>query len=217
MDSFGHVHTYEDLLRVNESFLIGAVPTTPYHNGPLNTETHELVGMLQILHQYGFLSVCGQPARVTQKSFIEGYLPRKHVVAWILFFKKKYAHDYYLKVHSFECVPVRKCSWICGSTGSNRRVRSHLLYDNFPLGRHAVITLFENTRQVCSTIPPGVGPHPGEDFHGYPVIQDVLIADTVKVVLAHRQFNVGSVESVLIDFFISSTETPCRGTCADPQ
>ncbi|KAF2229456.1 hypothetical protein EV356DRAFT_521087 [Viridothelium virens] len=54
--------TYSDVINLNMKFLRGDINYTPYHLGPLDPETEPLVPDLLKLHEYGVLTITGQPA-----------------------------------------------------------------------------------------------------------------------------------------------------------
>ena len=57
------VETYTDLLKVNLDFVNGKIQKTPYHLGPMDNPSPELIANLNKLHKYGFLTVSGQESR----------------------------------------------------------------------------------------------------------------------------------------------------------
>lgn len=54
------VHDYNDLLSVNLDFIHGILPESPYHGGPLDNPSQQLINDLDKLHRYGLLTVNGQ-------------------------------------------------------------------------------------------------------------------------------------------------------------
>lgn len=60
-DIFMHAETYQDLLDLNMAFLDGKVHFTPFHCGPIETETQVLRIKLLEINANGFMSVEGQP------------------------------------------------------------------------------------------------------------------------------------------------------------
>ncbi len=57
-----YVRNYTDLLKLNIQFIEGSIKETPYHHGPLENPSAELVKNLIKLHEYGILTVNGQEA-----------------------------------------------------------------------------------------------------------------------------------------------------------
>ena len=53
--------TFPDLITLNRRYLQGDIPTTPYHCGPIEEETHQLVSGLLRLHDFGILTYQSQP------------------------------------------------------------------------------------------------------------------------------------------------------------
>jgi hypothetical protein len=62
-DLFHQVRTYRELQDVNIQFLRGEIQKTPYHGGPVDSETIPLLSDLIRLNELGFVTVGGQPAQ----------------------------------------------------------------------------------------------------------------------------------------------------------
>ena len=99
---FESCQTYRELLRCNVAYLQGRLTRTPYHGGPVADETIPLLKDLVEVNTRGFMSISGQPSECEttvptagpwkgryvesqQKSYIEGYLPRKLLPAFLTY------------------------------------------------------------------------------------------------------------------------------------
>lgn len=60
---YSHVTNYTELLKTNLDFINGKTKKTPYHLGPMDDPSPELITNLNKLQSYGFLTVGGQESR----------------------------------------------------------------------------------------------------------------------------------------------------------
>jgi hypothetical protein len=65
------ITTFEELLETNIAFLQGEIGLTPYHLGPIASETQLILGNLIELNRKGFLSLEGQPGLCQYGEWIE--------------------------------------------------------------------------------------------------------------------------------------------------
>lgn len=123
MSKFETVQTYKQLLDTNIKFLKGEIEETPYHGGPVDTETLPLLEDLVMLNEKGFFTVSSQPSMKTkvfvdktwkkngiiqgnwwyeseQKSYVEGYIPKDQLSEFQSFIKK--TSECYYEVYIFE-------------------------------------------------------------------------------------------------------------------
>lgn len=69
-DIWFSVNEYKDLVNLNVKFIKGELSQTPYHLGPLDSETLPLVEKLIKMHARGILTLEGQPGICEYKQFI---------------------------------------------------------------------------------------------------------------------------------------------------
>jgi len=188
---FAEARTYDELLAANTAFLRGELPQTPYHLGPIDPETHALREALLELHAREFLSVCGQPANANQRSFVEGYLPIQWVSSWIQYYETHLRTEYVCALYTFQ----RRSTSSCCLWGETHRIRTVRTYTTFP-PKPFIVSKY--TTVIPADSDP---PHPGEDYRGCSSAIALLVGSTVKLVLAHRDFDGGSVEAALLAFF----------------
>lgn len=220
MIGFKDVQSYRDLQDVNILFLQGVLKKTPYHYGPIDDETIPLLEKLVTINDLGFISVMGQPAldeikfvdrtwerngqiygnwwyHVQQKSMIEGYLPKAYVEEFIDFMSNQ--PDYYYRIYDIQ---IEK-GWF-----GSKSIVLPVLHNAMPqqwvnITRDQVSkdasNLHEADWEDHTNIPSDMSPP--FDFRGYPNIENIMIPYTVKVVITSKEYNSGSVEDVLLDFF----------------
>ena len=72
-------HSYADLLAANLAFLKGEIHDTPYHLGPICTETRPILENIKKINERGFLTTGSQPSLkegdiYLQRSYITGFI-----------------------------------------------------------------------------------------------------------------------------------------------
>ena len=219
MISFKDVQTYRDLQDVNILFLQGKLKKTPYHLGPVDEETIPLLENLITINDLGFISVMGQPAldeikfvdrtwklngqicgnwwyQLRQRSVIEGYLPKAYLDLFLEFMVNQ--PDYYYRIYDIQ----KKTGWFGGYS-----FELPVLYDGMPRGLNITLVRvskdlnmldeadWDDPTNILLSIPPPF------DFYGYSNIENIMIPYTVKVVISSKEYNSGSVEQLLLDFF----------------
>jgi hypothetical protein len=90
---------FSDLITLNQKFLSGQIPKTPYHGGPIDEETIPLLPGLLKLHDFGLFTICSQPyeqdvyesgkkwSEYQQRPFISFIMPGKDGLS-LEFFKR---------------------------------------------------------------------------------------------------------------------------------
>ena len=62
---------FDQLIELNRKFLKGDIKSTPYHLGPIDTETAPLVQDLLRLHDFKLLTFCSQPLENQESFWVE--------------------------------------------------------------------------------------------------------------------------------------------------
>lgn len=228
MLAYKSIQTYQDLLDTNVRFLNGQIGVTPYCAGPIDEETKPMRDDLLRLHEFGFVSVCSQPAEknpprfiankwiyngrlcgnwwveTRQRSFLEGYLPTKWVDKWLAFMRSE--PDYYYAWYTLEEAEHKQ--WLCFGKTITSLVPKLQQY-TFPSVHDFALTLqksHERKEQLDAT-PWDVYTTWSKwsmvfDFDGYPNLHRVLQEeDVVKIFIASKTFGEGACEKVLLKFF----------------
>lgn len=209
---YRRIKTYKDLLKANVAFLRGKISETPYHLGPIDEETIPLVNDLVKINEAGFLSIEGQPALVEtdfvektwkypngriggnwwytieQKPYICGFMPTSQLNPFLHFMKNKKDYYYQIVVNT---------------------IPSQLLATTFPEERYNVTRsrshkVKSELSRVKWTNDTNINNEPEEDTRGnfdeYPICYK-LLESTVYVIIAGREYNKGSVETLLLEFY----------------
>jgi hypothetical protein len=89
------------LCELNRKFLLGGIPETPYHGGPIDPETIPLVESLLKLHDFQLVTESSQPyehsafklreewAERQQRPFVSFIMPREHGRSFFEMLKKR--------------------------------------------------------------------------------------------------------------------------------
>jgi hypothetical protein len=207
------VKTYKDLIATNVAFLQGKLPYTPYHGGPIDPETVPLMKSLVKINKAGFLSIEGQPSSHEvkfvehtwkdnegktagnwwyaneQKSYICGFMPKEHLEKFIRFMGNK--HDYYYQL-VINCTPTQMLFTTFPTSPYNvTRERSHKQKGQLSKEKWR---LYTNIWSID-------GDHdPRYSFDRLRNCYD-LLENTLYVTIASKEYNTGSVEELLMEFY----------------
>lgn len=218
---FDRVRTYQDLIAVNVAFLRGEIDHTPYHGGPIDRETVPLLGKLVQVNQFGFVTVCGQPAvdlesgfnektkkfwQVRQRPFLEGYLPKIFLPELLEFLHQQ--TDYVYNIWDLQWKTNGWWSRLFFQVPKHE-VQSTLLettmLDGWELTIGRATSMESQLEQmpwdIDTMYPPIQRYSPPFDFHGYVGVSNVLVPHCVLVSIAGKTFGQGSTEDLMLTFF----------------
>lgn len=215
---FQNIKSYKNLVDVNVAFLQGKISETPYHLGPINAQTIPQLTDLMKINKEGFLSIEGQPAMkvtefisrtwrnqqgqqqgnwwysIEQKPYISGFLPKKDLLSFVYFMKDQSDYYYQVIIHT---------------------TPSQLLFTTFPTSPYNVTRQKAHKRkQQLSSTPwelftnirrPDGHIDYRNDFVDFPMIYK-LLEETVYVDIAGKNYNQGSVEQLLLQFYHSKKQ-----------
>jgi hypothetical protein len=209
--AFAAVRSYQDLIDANFAFLSGKLDSTPYHGGPVGTETVPLLGNLRKINQSGFVTIEGQPALCEynelamngrkrydqeQKSHLGGFLPIQQAVDFVGFMKKR---------------PMYITVW---NTSTNK-----VMFSNQPSARYAVTrSRYAGTAAYDDNTVSHVQDHDYVDENFYlPNIIEVLRGKTVYVNLVGKNWCSGNVEDHVMEYFRSRAPNRNRRRSSSPN
>lgn len=218
MKVFHMVKSYKNLIDVNVAFFQGKISETPYHLAPVDEETIPLLNSLIKINKKGFLSIEGQSAlkvtkfisktwqnqrgqqegdwwySIEQKPYISGFLPKTDLLPFIYFMKDQPDYYYQVIIHTnpsqllFTTFPT--------SPYNVTRQKAHKRKQQLSL---TAWDLFTNIRR-----PDGSTDY-RNDFEDFRRIYEIL-EDTVYLDIAGKNYNEGSVEELLLQFYHSKKQ-----------
>lgn len=91
---------FSDLITLNQKFLLGHIPETPFHCGPIDEETIPLVPGLLELHKFGLFTIGSQPYEQVINESTKGYdeCQQRPYVAFIITGKDGLYLDFFNKL-----------------------------------------------------------------------------------------------------------------------
>lgn len=208
---FAAVESYADLKYVNIAFLQGKVNYTPYHHGPIDTETVPLLDDLVRINAHGFISIEGQPATYhskfiaktwedngtecgnwwyeeAQKPFIQGFMPVEDIERFVSHMERYEDSYFYMLV---DCHGMIVADTFPELVYNVTRIKMHP--DKMMLARTQRI-LWNNIHAQSYR-------SAREEFIDFPNVCDMLMTQTYSVAIAGAKYAEGSVEKVLLDFY----------------
>lgn len=213
---YENVKSADDLILTNISFLKGLISETPYYLDKINDETIPLLDKLIKINSFGFISVGGQPALINdnleQKSYIHGYLPKKYMNVFDKYFEKQSV--YYLIMDCQKPTEqifdngykIINCDTLINNfivdyynlTKVKYYEYANEYYDcsdrNMPLDATVIWSNLTNINAF----------EPDNHLHSFKKYDNIIniLKDYVFIDIACFEYGTGSVEDILLDFFL---------------
>jgi hypothetical protein len=218
MDTFQKITNLKELIQANVQFLKGYLNRSPYHCGPIDTETLPMLEDLVELNELGCITINSQPPidefyfldsmchQTQQKSYVEGYMLASILDEFVRFMKE-YDEKYSYKIYTIHNISgIRK--WIYKLINlSDIRVDLHIdhcknISENLTRERttkfgddNVCAFTWRNYSNIHSEIPM---PY---DFENLPNMDKFMVNKMVKFIIYSNEYNEGRVEKLLLKFF----------------
>lgn len=227
-DPFRKIHSYQQLIRTNISFLKGEIKKTPYHGAPVDPETLPLLDDLIQINRSGFISICGQPAidniefinktwkvngktqgnwwvHTQQRSFIEGYILKEFIPSFKEFMKSQ--PDYVYRIYDFEMSKptfFSRKSYVKTKYLTGFKNRLNLTKQKCSKTQKSLSEADENLYTNIPSVESGI--NPSFEFWNYPNLVELLIPQVVLVCIVCKEYGNDSVEQLLLKYFDSISD-----------